>query len=130
MLNVTKPLAIDRNGAPIQNGSPDGVALVARYSDNGAVSSVITMNDNTTLLEVSATGTPAIVRWVPSTDTAASVISTNYDVIVPPNTLRKLPVPHETTGTSSIVGLGVQAGLYRRYAWKNIGAGSVMSNEY
>lgn len=133
--NVTKGLAIDRNGRDIQMGPPEAVGIVPRTTENGAVSSVITMTDNTTLLEVGASGTSAVLRWVASTDTQGSVISiagatANYDVIIPADSVRKLAVPHERIGVPSIVGLGVQAGLYRRYAWKSTGVGSIMSVEY
>ncbi len=132
--NITKGLAIDKNGREIQMGPPEAVAIVTRTSENATVSSAITMNDNTTLLEVAASGTPAVLKWIPTTSTNPSVFTAvtvaNYDVIIPLNEVRKLAIPHEKQGVSSIVGLGVQAGLYRRYAIQSTGIGSIMSVEY
>lgn len=132
--NVTQPLAVDKNGQAIQNSSPEVLAQ-QRYSfENGVASSVVTLSDNTTMLEVAAIGQPAVLRWVASTDTQGSVISAagtaNFDVIIQPNEVRKIPIPIEKIGVSSIVGLGVQAGLYRRVAWKTTGIGSILAAEY
>lgn len=125
-INYAKQLPIDGGGNPMQE-YPAPFKANARYSTNNATSSsVITLNDNTTVIEVIANGSPVAVRWIPSTETAAvspfaSVITTsgataNFDHIVPKDTYRRFVSPIEIQGVSSIVGIGVQAGTYRRVA--------------
>lgn len=104
------------------------------YRDNGAASSVQTLTDNTTQVEVTAVGSGAILRWVPTTDgagaPAGSVLSTNFDHFIPVNTTRSFVVPKEGQGTTSVVGVNIQQGLYRRMALANITTGSILSAEY
>jgi hypothetical protein len=124
-LNYTKPLATDTQGNDLQDfGIP--FKAIARYATNNpTASSVITLNDNTTSVDVYAAGQSVAIRWVPATETAsvspfASVITggttPNFDYVVPQNYYRRFVVPIETQGVNSIVGLGVQAGTYRRLA--------------
>lgn len=116
---------------------PAAVKAQARYlSTNGANSSVITLTDNTTQIEVaSSSGGGCVIRWVPATETAAvspfaSVTTANFDHYVSA-TPRKFVVPRETVGTSSIVGANVQNGLYRRVAIMSSGPiSSVILSEY
>ncbi len=109
-------------------------AIVTRGRDLATASSVITLNDNTSTIEVASTGGPAFLRWVPTTDTGASVISDssgviNYDHVIASNTVRRFAVPIENmVRQSSIVGLNKQYGLYNRVAI--IGVASVASTEY
>ncbi len=134
-INYAQELPRDKNGTAIQNAPPPYLANQRFTSENATVSSVVTLSDDTTEIEVAAIGTAAVVRFIASTDTQASVISiagatSNYDVVIAPNTVRKLVLPQERQGTSSIVGAGVQAGTYRRIAWKSTGVGSIMGVEY
>lgn len=110
-------------------------ALVSRTSENAAVSSVVTLNDNCTNLEIAAVGAPVFIRWVPRSDTQGSVIgvagaTANYDNVVPAGTYRKFVVPIETIGTSSIVGANIANGLYNRIAYISGSAGSVLTTQY
>lgn len=113
-----------------------GDKALARYGATVAASSVITLTDNTTELEVGAIGGGGVVmRWVPAGDTAASVVASggtaNWDHFIPPYEVRKFAVPKESQGTSSIVGLNVQNGLYKRVAWvAATGSSSVFAAEY
>lgn len=140
-INYAKQLANDVNGNPLQQ-----VAVPfkpnARYSTNNAtVSSVITLADNSTDIEIAAVGAAVALRWVPATETAAvspfaSVITTsgatsNFDFIVGKDTVRRFVSPQEGAGVSSIVGRGVQAGTYRRVAVMSATTvSSVMVTEY
>lgn len=132
--NYAKRQPLDANGNVYTNSPPPFLALQRFADEDGSVSSVITLNDSTTVIEVEAVTSAALVKWIATSDTQASVVSTqanaNYDVIVPAGTLRRLVVPQETAGTASIVGAGVQAGTYRRVAYKNMGTGSVLTAEY
>lgn len=132
----------DQGGEPLV-GYPAALKAKATYAAIGAlgVSSVVTFTDNTTVLEVeTAGGNGVVIRWVPSTETAAvspfgSVISSgltaNFDHAIPNNTVRRFAIPQETIGTVSIVGAGIQAGLYRRVAWSAAGAtASIIATEF
>lgn len=128
-----KQLGRDAGGEPMHDFAIPFKALVTRLRENAAASSVITLGDNTTELEIAATGAPAYIRFVSTTDTAASVVSTaaaaNFDFAIASNSVRRFPIPIEAfVAQSSIVGLNKQYGLYNRVAI--IGAASVASTEY
>lgn len=129
-------LGVGENGAPFfSDASPVGPAKKQYLSENGTASSVITLTDNTTVVEVGAVGVPVYVKWIARSDTTASVIAAagstaNFDDYIPANTTRIFPIPIETIGTSSIVGANIQHGLYNRIAWKSAGVGSVIGVEF
>lgn len=124
-INYAKRIPIDEQNNPMQE-YPAPFKALARYNTNNAtVSSVITLTDSTTVVEITAPGADVAVRWVPATEGAggapfASVISQgasiNLDHLVPRNTVRRFVVPVEGIGTSSIVGANVANGLYKRVA--------------
>lgn len=109
-------------------------ALVTRTSENATASSVVTLSDNTTMIELAAVGGTAVLKWIQTSDTTASVISeagtANYDHVIPSGQVRRFVVPQESIGTSSIVGANKQNGLYNRVAYKTVGVASVMTTEY
>jgi hypothetical protein len=135
-INYSKPLPKDSGNSEVMQDYPAARTALRRItSENAAVSSVITLNDNTTMMEVTALGASAVLRWVPTTDTQASVISAagataNYDHVIPAGTLRRFVVPQETAGITSIAGANIMNGCYQRVAYKSTGIGSVMSTEY
>lgn len=109
-------------------------AIATTAYATGQTSSVITVNDNTTDLEVAAVGSTGYVKWISRGDNIASVISTsgtaNFDVVIPAGTVRRLVIPRETAGVGSIVGANIQNGLYNRVAWKTDGVGSILATQY
>lgn len=118
---------------------PAPLKAIARfYRDNGVTSSIQTLNDNTTQVEVGVNGTSgAMIRWIPATETAVapagSVLTNNFDHFIAANTVRKFVVPKETQGVTSIVGLNVQNGLYKRMAVAIVnanGPASILTTEY
>lgn len=114
----------DRKNNPMPE-YPAPIPQKAIYLNATGTSSVITMTDDTTIVEFSAVGGQGgVMRWVKSTDTQASVVSAgaglNFDHYIPANGSRRLVVPIETQGVSSIVGINKQAGLYNRYAIKAV----------
>lgn len=126
---------IDRRGVPMHDFPPAFPAITTIASDNATVSSVITLNDNTTHIEVAAVGGTAVIKWIATSDTTASVISAagtaNFDhVVTANNSPRKFVVPRETIGNSSIVGYNKQNGLYNRLAYKTVGAASILTTQY
>ncbi len=131
---VYTSLARGDDGMEFQN-SPAPQTAVARYNAGSGVSSVITVTDNTTTLEVGATGGAGVfLKWIGRTDTIGSVTGANFDNFIPSNTVRRFAIPIETRGTSSIVGANIQNGLYNRVAWFSAvgaaGASSVIASEY
>lgn len=116
------------NGDTFQE-APDPKQAFASKSPSGLnTSSIYTMTDNTTVLDVaviSNAGSGGLaLRWVQSTDTQGSVIATgasaNFDYVIPPNYRQRLVVPIDPSkngvGTASVVGINVQKGLYQKYA--------------
>lgn len=137
MSNYAKELPFDKQQTPLQ-GHSSPVKALARYGTFGAVSSVITMTADTTVIEIGASGGAGVVlRWVPTTDTQASVIgagaSQNYDNFIPADGWRRFVVPIEkNVGTQSIQGMNPQNGLYQRYATIAVGTptSSVLASEF
>ena len=130
-----KQLPNDRNQTALQDYPPARLAVKVDLSENNAVSSIISLTSNTTNLEIGAAGSGAVLKWIATTDTTASVISAagstaNFDHFIPANTVRKFVVPVESQGLSSVVGLQAQAGLYARIAVKSVGAASVLTTQY
>lgn len=141
MANYAKPLATDAKGNGLQE-YPAPFTTTSRTNDDNAVpSSVISLNPNTTTIEVGATGGQGVViRWVPKTETAAvapfgSVIASgagaNFDHWIPPATYRRFVLPIETGGNAGGQA-GSMYGLYGRLAISNAGtsASSVLLSEF
>lgn len=134
MPRYATPVPNDSAGNDIQGAAIPQPAIVTITSENATASSVITLNDNTTDLEIAAVAVTGFVKWIGRSDTTASVIAAagtaNYDVVIPANTVRRLVVPRETMGTSSIVGANIANGLYNRVAYKTAGIGSILTTQY
>lgn len=117
---------------------PAALKAKARYTrENASTSSVISVSHDTVQIEVATGGTAAGLRWVPTTDTAASIITipgatANYDHIIPAAQVRRFAIPLETAGApqGSMVGANRLNGLYQRVALISMGVGSVMVSEY
>lgn len=133
---------IGANGTPVY-GAPDAVKAIEQYySENAVASSVITLTDNTTSVEIAAGGTPVIMRWVLASDgtgpqssvIAAPTASANFDHVIPANTVRRFVVPIEVRnnaqGAGSVVGQRVAYGLMARVAYKTQAVASVYVSEY
>lgn len=138
MLNYAKGLPRDRGLEPMQQYPAPFVALARQSTENATASSVITLTQDTTAIELGATGGAAVMRWVATADTQASVISiagatANFDHLVPTGTVRRFVVPIESnpaTGYGSMQGANREYGLYRRLAYKSVGIASVMLSEF
>lgn len=138
MANYAKSLARDRDGAAM-TGQVAPFTAINRYgAENASASSVITVSSITTAIEIAAVGGPAVMRWVTSGDTQASVVSAvaspNFDHVIPTGMFRRFVIPieknpqNDTAG--SVQGINVAQGLYQRYAVKSIGVASILSSEY
>lgn len=146
MNNYAAKLANDSSGEPMQN-APAPIPAKATWAAIVAlgVSSVISLGDRTTVVEVEASGGNGVaIRWVKTSETAgvspfASVISSglglaNYDHIVPSGVVRRFVVPIDDSirvNVQSVMGTNGQNGLYKRLAWTAAGAtASVMATEF
>jgi hypothetical protein len=132
------------NQMPASYIAPPAVkAVVSKMSENGTVSSMFSLSQNTTAIEVSAQGATAAFRWVANADAQNSVAATsviavagttaNFDHVVPANSMRRFVVPIEVNnpqGYGSMVGANIENGLFRWFAWKTQGVGSVFLTEY
>lgn len=132
-LNYQKPLPKDSGSNEALQAYPAPIlAIQSRTSESAAVSSVITLSDRTTALEVTAVGGTAALKWIATGNTSASVIAAatgaNYDHIIPAGTMRRFVVPQETRGIPSICGANIMNGLYQRVAY--IGPASVLTSEF
>jgi hypothetical protein len=141
MANYAKGLPIDTNLNPLQEFPAPYLSQTRYNTTNAATSSVISLQPNTTTVEVgSSGGQGAVIRWVPLTEIAgvgasASVIAAgtgiNFDHYVPVNTYRRFVVPKETQGQMAGGQVGSVNGLYQRVAIINAGgASSVLVSEF
>lgn len=134
MRNSATPIPVDRSGSSLQE-FPSPVLSQARVlTENAVASSVISLQPNTTVIEVSANaGNGAVIRWVPVTETAAAAgakasvvasgLGANFDHHIPAGTLRRFVVPQETQGIGTgNHQIGSTMGLYQRVARINAGA--------
>lgn len=134
MNNYAQPLPVDQKGTPMQEYPANKPAYEEWASENAVASSVITLTDSTTTIEISTNGGPAAIKWIASTDTTASVVTAaataDFDHVVPQNTYRRFVVPIERYGITSLVGANKQNGLYNRVAFKAFGISSVLMTEH
>lgn len=135
MINPYINIPADKANNPLQ-GYPAPFVAKARYGSSTTVaSSVITLTDNTSVVEVTAGTGPVALRWVGAADTQASVIAVggtaNFDHVISAGDTRRFAVPIETYGVNSIVGINKQAGLYNRVAIVTAGSNSsVFTSEF
>lgn len=130
--NYGKPLPVDRDGGKMVMSPPSASSLGSKMRENAATSSVMAFNDNTTVIEVTALGTAAGLKWATNQATSVytSILSENYDNIIPPNSTRIFVVPRLTQAVNSIVGLNIQEGLFPAVALRSVGIGSVLVAQY
>ena len=141
MSNYAPRLARDKDGNPMQEFNLPTSVLATYARDNVTASSVISVTHDTTALEVAAVGGAAVMRWVRTADTEASVVSAadlteNFAHVIPTNTVRRFVIPIESIPTSgasfsaSMVGVNRKEGLYQRVALKTVGVASVLVTEF
>lgn len=136
MVNPYPQLPFDKAENALQEYPPNKLAYQRYSSENASTSSVISVSHNTTMLEVTAVGGAAVLKWIPTSDTAASVVSAasgaNFDNVIAPNSTVRYAIPIESqgTGNQSVVGQNRQNGLYQRVAYKTVGIASVLVAEF
>ena len=140
-MNYAKNLPKDTSNESMQEFPAPYPSTSRIMKTNAVASSVISLNPNTTTVELGAFGGQgAVLRWVPKTETAAvapaaSVVASgagaSFDHWVPPSTMRRFVVPRETQGQPTGQ-VGSVNGLYSRVAVINAGptAASVLLSEF
>ncbi len=136
-INYAVGIPHDKNGQELQE-FPSPIVAKARYITEtaAATSSVISVTQDTTVVEVTAVGSTGYIRWVGTSDTQASVTAAqagaNFDHTIPANTLRRFVIPIEAQGNpASVQGVNRLNGLYRRLAIKtNLAASSIIVAEF
>lgn len=133
-LNYATRQPHDASGEGMFEFPPAKLAEAVISSENATISSVISLGDNTTTVEIHSIGGAAVAKWIATTNTSASVLSdatgANFDIAIPANYFRRVVVPQERVGTASVVGLNRQAGLYQRLAYKAVGVSSIITIQY
>lgn len=134
-LQYAPRLPIDAGGNSMQELPAPIKAKAVYASENSSTSSVISVTHNTTGVEVAAVGGAAVLRWIATSDTQASVISAagsaNFDHVIPTGTYRRFVLPIESQGNpTSVQGINRANGLYQRIAIKSVGVSSVLLTEY
>jgi len=130
------PLPQDASLNSMQDFPSPKRALARSTSENATASSVISLTHDTTSLEVAAVGGSAAIRWVATSDTQASIVTiagatSNFDHVIPANTMRRFVVPRESVGNpQSVQGVNRSNGLFQRVALKTLGVASVMLGEF
>ena len=135
MANYAPNLPKDKGGTPMQEFNMQASVLATYGSENATASSVISTTHDTTALEIAAVGGTAVMRWVRTAETQASVISAaggNFAHVIPTNTVRRFVIPIESMATqgASMMGVNRANGLYQRYAIKSVGIASVLVTEF
>lgn len=137
--NYARGPSMGNNQVPFTTEAPPAVKAVKQYvSENGTASSVVTLTQDTTAVEIATGGAPAVMRWVTTADTQASVVAiagstANLDHTIPANAMRRFIVPIESPpnqGYSSMQGINRSQGLFQRLAYKTQGIASVLVTEY
>ncbi len=131
-VGYAKALPIDERGGLMHNSPPAFPTIATTVRENGSTSSVTALNDNTTIVEVTAVGAGAGIKW--ATNQATSVVTAasgaSFDNFVAAGTTRLLIVPRSSQAVASIAGKNVQEGLYPAIATKTNPVGSVLLTEY
>lgn len=130
MASYARRLPIDQNNNPYPAPPP----FTSNQSQTGVpvASSVITLNDKTTVIDVTVMATAAASAGIIGKWGSASVTSSNYDWVVQAGNFRTFVVPVSVMGTSSVAGANVANGLYNSVSVKTVNgtAASILTAEY
>lgn len=127
--NYARGIPMGNNQMPASYIAPPAVAAIqTTVADvTPTTSSIRTLSQNTTAIEVGAVGGPAYIKWltqsvVDSSVAGTSIVATgaaNFDHIIPAASYRRFVVPiatHYSAGQGSLVGANVENGLYPNVA--------------
>lgn len=135
--NYAHGLPHDRDGNALQEFPAPKTALVTTAAVTN-ISSVFAMGNSSTSIEIGAPGTAIAIKWISSTASQTSVISSyfaaaNFDHIIPAGTVRRLVIPQETAGIAGPALANSVYGLYQRLAAvpiNGVAAASILVTEY
>ena len=130
--NYASPLPRDKEEQTMQEYAVPKATTAVTVRENASASSVTSLNDATTTLEVGAVGTGAAIRW--ATNQATSIITAAsgaaFDNYIPVGTVRRFVVPRRIQAVSSVGGVNVIEGLFNNVATQSTGNGSVLLAQY
>ena len=124
MKDYASPQPVDRFGNQVRPEQAAAQAPAYQTNVSGALlSSIITLDGRSTILEVTTGAGPAGLAWYGSVigvNPRPSVTTTTWDNAIPANTIRRFVIPQSVQGVAhvgSIVGgFGSQNGLYTQVA--------------
>ena len=134
--NYATPLPVDERSNVMQE-FPSPVLALTTTAAVTALSSVFTLNNKTTSIEVGAPNSGVVIKWLAVGAAQTSVISSfaagvNFDHFIPGGTYRRFVVPRETQGMAGPALPNSVHGLYQRLAAVPVTAAvsSVLIMEY
>jgi hypothetical protein len=133
MINYAKQLPRDKNGE-VMEGFPPAFPAIQTVVGVPAASSVITLSDSATMIEISTIGAAAaLIHWG-TTSIISSSASASFDNAIPGNSTRRFVIPQQTVGAgdTSVMGANSANGLYSKVAVMVLHASntSVMTTAY
>lgn len=143
--NYAKGLPVGDNQMPFSGtGTPPAVAAINTAVRNtaatAAVSSIVVLDQNTTAIEVGASGGPAFIKWLAQSVVDSSVAGTsvitaaggtaNFDHMIPNDNVRRFVIPINTIPTSQTSAMGANRanGLYPNVGI--VGVSSILFTQY
>lgn len=142
--NYARGIPMGNNQMPASYIAPPAVAAIGATTKDAATttSSILVFNQNTTAIEVAATGGPAYIKWlsqsvVDSSVAGTSVIGTgtgaNFDHVIPAASYRRFVIPisvNNPQGYSSQVGANRENGLYPNMAYVGAATSIISVSQY
>lgn len=139
--NYSPGTPVDKFGIAKYNYPPAKIALASQNKENASNSSILLLTQDTTELEVCATGQNVAGKWLSQATVDSSVAGTsvltasptNYDFMVANNTVRRFVVPVAVFNADqgSVQGANRANGLYPAVAFKTFaGTGSVLTAQF
>ena len=125
MAQYARELPVDKNNNPYTVSSPNFQSLQAT-TGTPTTSSIISLTDRTTVVEVTAIGGPIMMKW--GNTSIATGNAAVIDNAIPPNTSRTFVVPQSVFAVSSnqsVMGANGANGLFNMLSVKTLGASSI-----
>ncbi len=120
MNGYASPQPVDRFGNEVQPEQSSPVVAISTTISGTQLSSVITLDDRATVVEVTTGGGAAVIKWFGSVVASPSVTITTADNALPSNWIRRFVIPISVMGVASagsiVGGFGAQNGLYKQIA--------------
>ncbi len=142
--NYARGVPMGNNQMPASYIAPPAVAAIATTVKDTATttSSIMVFNQNTTAIEVAATGGNAYIKWLSQSVVDSSVAGTsilgtgagaNFDHVIPAASYRRFVIPinvNNAQGYSSQVGANRENGLYPNMAYIGTATSIIAVTQY